>query len=1263
MKKVWTLLVLAITVGVGTHLSYAQTPVPMASTNPYVENFADIANWTNNFAAGIGANRYGAITAGAYPNPTRTTVFSSGTSGGVQKGTGTIQLLATGTTDNTSAAAFDLFLDFTGVNAGTLSLDWAEVNNSTGNRVSTFKIQTNTGAGGAFVDLPTASVSITNNVAASGSFTTIALPAAFNNNAGAKIRFYIANGTGGTTGSRPKVSIDNVTVTATGGGGGVTLNINDVTQGEGNAGTTTFTFTVSLTSAAPAGGVTFDIATADGTTNPANAGSDYTGQTLTNQTIAAGNNSYVFNVSVSGDTTPEANETFFVNVTNVTGATLGDGQGLGTITNDDVALTAIHTIQGSGNSSPLVTQSVTTSGIVTARKSNGYFLQDPNPDADPNTSEALFVFTSVAPSGVAVGDSVQVTGTVAEFVAASSDEPTTPSDPKTATELTSPTNTLINSSGNPLPVAIADTFINTGAANRTAELEKFEYMRVSVSSLTVYEPTNNNFGEFWGVITGVARPFREPGIEAGDPVPNADQGTYAGTPPPNVPRFDQNLERIMVDSDEALNSIGTRRTALLVSTGAVITGIVGPLDYAFDNYRIVLEATATLGVTSGIAAAIPVPARAANEFTISHANLENFGAANTDFAGRLNKASLAVRNVLLTPDVLGVIEVFDLSSLQQLATKINGDVGNPALVNYVAYLDEGVAGGGDDQDVGYLVNSARVSVVGSPTQYHQGTTFTYCGVTDTLHDRPAYVLIVNVPQAGGGNLPVTVILNHTKSLIATDSPLPFGTCGTGTEGARNREKRRLQAEDIANLIATHISENLVVLGDLNAFDFNDGLTDVVGTLKGTPAPENQVVEASTDVWTYQLTNLISTLPADQRYSFAFEGNAQALDHVLVNNAMLSRKTRYQYGRYNGDFDVSFAADTNRPERLSDHDAPVAYFINVAPTAADATVRGRITDGNGVAVEGAVINLNGTQNRKTITDANGNYSFANVETTGFYTVRATRANYSFSPQERSFSQLGNQTEAAFTATAMAVTSNPVDTPEYFVRQHYLDFLGREPEESGFNFWSDQILGCGSDAACVEVKRINVSAAYFLSIEFQTTGGLVDGLYRASFDRAPQYGEFLPDQAAVAKDVVVGRNGWEQQLSTNRQAFLDAFVQRPAFQTVYGGLNNNQYVDTLLTNTRIIWSQAERDALVDGLASGTLTRAAVLGQVAGDQRFVQAKSNKTFVMMEYFGYLRRDPDADGYAYWLNKLNQFNGNFEQAEMVKAFIVSSEFRGRFPR
>jgi hypothetical protein len=191
----------------------------------------------------------------------------------------------------------------------------------------------------------------------------------------------------------------------------------------------------------------------------------------------------------------------------------------------------------------------------------------------------------------------------------------------------------------------------------------------------------------------------------------------------------------------------------------------------------------------------------------------------------------------------------------------------------------------------------------------------------------------------------------------------------------------------------------------------------------------------------------------------------------------------------------------------------------SPTAASGLVSGTITDNRGVPIEGAIINLTGTQTRKTITDANGRYRFENVETNGLYAVTPLRSNYEFSPTVRSFSQIGQNTEAAFTANPLGGTINPLNTPEYFVRQHYLDFLGREPDEAGFNFWSDQIINCGGDADCVERRTINVSAAYLLSIEFAQTGGLVDGLYRASYGRAPRYDEFMPDTAIVARDVIV------------------------------------------------------------------------------------------------------------------------------------------------
>ncbi|HSS22814.1 MAG TPA: DUF4214 domain-containing protein [Pyrinomonadaceae bacterium] len=331
-----------------------------------------------------------------------------------------------------------------------------------------------------------------------------------------------------------------------------------------------------------------------------------------------------------------------------------------------------------------------------------------------------------------------------------------------------------------------------------------------------------------------------------------------------------------------------------------------------------------------------------------------------------------------------------------------------------------------------------------------------------------------------------------------------------------------------------------------------------------------------------------------------------------------------------------------------------------PTAADGSVTGRVADDDGNPIAGAVVNMSGTQDRKFITDANGNYRFDNVETSGFYTVRPSQVNYSFSPGERSFSQLGNNTEATFTGSRTN-GENPLDTPEYFVRQHYIDFLGREPDEAGFNFWSDQILECGSDATCIDRRTINVSAAYFHSIEFMKTGGLVHGLYETSFGREPRYSEFMPDSRAVAPNLIVGAPGWSQQLAAGRQAFLNSWVNRPAFRAAYDGMTNQGYVDALISNTQVNFASSERDALVSALNNQTSTRAEVLGAVAENEQFVNAKRNEMFVRMQYFGYLRRDPDPAGFRFWLDKLNAFNGNFEQAEMVKSFLVSGEYRDRF--
>ncbi|MGH9927732.1 MAG: carboxypeptidase regulatory-like domain-containing protein, partial [Pyrinomonadaceae bacterium] len=333
------------------------------------------------------------------------------------------------------------------------------------------------------------------------------------------------------------------------------------------------------------------------------------------------------------------------------------------------------------------------------------------------------------------------------------------------------------------------------------------------------------------------------------------------------------------------------------------------------------------------------------------------------------------------------------------------------------------------------------------------------------------------------------------------------------------------------------------------------------------------------------------------------------------------------------FDMALQ-NPNRILRIATHGRGMWQITPLAPTAAPATISGRVTTPDGSPLGGAVVRLSGAASRTTISDSAGNYRFENVATDRFYTVTPSLRNYQFGPASRSFSLLANVTDAVFTATRDTVISgNAIDTPEYFVRQHYLDFLGREPDESGFNFWSDQILSCGADASCIERRTINVSAAYFLSIEFRETGGIVDGLYRASYSRRPQYAEFMPDTRVVARDVVVGRADWAQTLEANKQAFIAAWVERAAFRAAYDGLGNSAYVDTLISRAQGF--NGDRDGLVNGLNNGSLTRAVVLRAIVENEGFVNARRNEAFVMMQYFGYLRRDPDESGYQFWLNKL----------------------------
>ncbi|PYS62142.1 MAG: hypothetical protein DMF74_14270 [Acidobacteria bacterium] len=288
-------------------------------------------------------------------------------------------------------------------------------------------------------------------------------------------------------------------------------------------------------------------------------------------------------------------------------------------------------------------------------------------------------------------------------------------------------------------------------------------------------------------------------------------------------------------------------------------------------------------------------------------------------------------------------------------------------------------------------------------------------------------------------------------------------------------------------------------------------------------------------------------------------------------------------------------------------------------------------------------------------------------------------------------IGAPPEATVTITDNDLANGPNvnDTSPAFVRAHYLDFLSREPNQAGFDFWVNQITSCGSDQTCIQVKRINVSAAFFLSIEFQQTGYFVERIYKTAFGDAIgvsasggyhqlkvpllRFNDFISDTPQIADGWIVGQTGWEILMEEKQRAFTLDFVQRPRFLNSYATtMTPAQFVDRLFTNAGVTPSNTDRNAAIAEFGSATNTsdvsaRARALRDVAENSILEQQELSRALVLMQYFGYLRRNPDDppefyhSGYEFWLNKLNSFNGDFQKAEIVKAFISSTEYRQRF--
>jgi hypothetical protein len=359
-----------------------------------------------------------------------------------------------------------------------------------------------------------------------------------------------------------------------------------------------------------------------------------------------------------------------------------------------------------------------------------------------------------------------------------------------------------------------------------------------VPSLTVVGPTlvgssneaaatSTTSGVFYGVVTGVARPFREPGIDVNDPLPDGS--------PCCIPRFDGNPERLRIDSDAQPGTVPLDLTA-----GVTVTGIVGPMDYGFRTYTI-LPDPGSATVTTQNAVFTPAAAAGADEIVVAGFNMERFFDTVYDpavddvaltaaaFENRLKKASLTFRNVLRLPDVVGVVEMENLSTLQTLANRINADVvaGGGSSPSYAAYLVEGNDIGGID--VGFLVKTGRVTAL-SVRQEGKDTTFVdpTDNSVDLLNDRPPLVLDarairqrIGVRFHGRGQ----PLADRSGVDDAVDGPRVRANGGPG----------RVPGVADHRPAAANPSARVLAIGDFNAFDVNDGYVDSIGTISGNPA--------------------------------------------------------------------------------------------------------------------------------------------------------------------------------------------------------------------------------------------------------------------------------------------------------------------------------------------------------------------------------------------------------------------------------------------
>lgn len=736
-----------------------------------------------------------------------------------------------------------------------------------------------------------------------------------------------------------------------------TLSIGDASVQEGNDGRTTASFEVTLSR--PISQQTrFFAKTSDGS---AAAGTDYIARSTEILAIDPGRTRVRYEVVVNGDADVEANEIFTVTLTQLDDADIGDGTAIGTIVNDDGLLnaqaatsdsaasdtsgppavqTTIARIQGTGPVSPLSGKAVETEGVVTALADSGFYLQTPDDkrDSDSASSEGLFVASTA--QDVERADVVRARGVVRETQIGGD------SNQLTVTQLVADQVFRVGRSPT-LPAPVELNQGNAGPHLSAHGLERYEGMRVIVPRLNVVGPsagtkdsrTGNVIGDgkFYGVVQGVPRPFREPGIGVLD----RRRGGVAA----RVRVFDGNPERLLVDSR---GQKGTPRSS--ADVGDVVTGLVGVLGYGNGVYEILPDSNPPLTSVSG-ATPRPVSKSSPDQITIGSLDVRLFGdralgartfGSSEGYATRVAKQANIICAYVGSPDVLLVAGAANSEALVELTAAANDNdgnllfpgscAGNPGYVATWMSGQSSTAFGG----LGILAKSTsvgqgapRVELLSTFSSLASGSFRNLDGTVETLHDRRSGVLRLRVNNAGDGPVEFTLF-------AAQLSPLQGELAERGPHGWATREdylraKRNAQAMSLAKLIEArqraNPKEKLVVLGNFESNEFDDGQADLMAVLSGRTAVGGPTVAFIRSPLTRPLKNLTDSLPAAERYDASRGGNAEMLGHVLVNAPMMSAfpALHLELARVNADFGEDNADDASLPMRAGEYDPKVLYL--------------------------------------------------------------------------------------------------------------------------------------------------------------------------------------------------------------------------------------------------------------------------------------------------------------------------------------------------